>query len=345
MIRMYERIALVTAGGLVSGLVAAAIVFPPDKTTARPSVVLEAKKAENNVSPAVQPQLPSMRFLPAKARGSETLLAGIDVRAPDAHVPARLNSAENLDKTFTELGYNLESVRSGSQQVPRLFLASMPNDLGKVAEVSRKKSLFFKTVLPLVLQVNHEITEDRTRLWDLQTRRKKGEKLGAADRLWLIVMAERYKAKQGDVAELLKRVDIIPVSMALAQAAEESGWGTSRFVREGNAMFGQWTTAKGVGLVPENRDPDKTHKVKIFPSLLASARAYARNLNTHRAYRQLRTLRQQLRQKGQPVRGQQLVETLTSYSERGEAYVKGLRAIISVNKLKRLDEAVLNTDA
>lgn len=345
MIRMYERIALVTAGGLVSGLVAAGVLFPPDKTTARPNVVYEKRTASKDLIRDVKPQLQSMRFLPIKARGSETLLASVNVRTPNEHVAAPINTAENLDKTFTELGYNLDSIRSGSQQVPRLFLASMPNDLGKLAEVSRKKSLFFKTVLPLILQVNHEITEDRARLWDLQARITKGEKLGPVDRLWLIVMGERYKTKHSDIGELLKRVDIIPVSLALAQAAEESGWGTSRFVREGNAMFGQWTTAKGEGLVPENRDPDKTHKVKAFPSLLASARAYARNLNTHRAYRQLRTLRQQLRQKGQPIRGQQLVETLTSYSERGEDYVKGLRAIITVNKLKRLDEAVLSSDA
>ncbi len=343
MIRMYERIALITAGGLVSGLIAAAVLFPPDKTTARPNGVFEATA----VAPAPHPKrkLQAQRFLPIKARGSETLLAGVNVRALNNHRPVRVNSAENLDKTFTALGYDLDSVRSGHRQVPRLFLASMPSDLGDLQEVSHKKTLFFKTVLPLILQVNQEILADRSRLWDLQTRRKKGEKLGPVDRLWLIVMAERYKLKSGDISGMLVRADIIPVSLALAQAAEESGWGTSRFVREGNAMFGQWTTAKDEGLVPEKRDAGKSHKVKAFNSLLDSARAYARNLNTHRAYRKLRTMRHRLRQKGEAISGTQLVETLTRYSERGKAYVKGLRAIIAVNKLKHLDGAKLNTDA
>lgn len=347
MIKLFERIALVTAGGLVSGLVAAAVLFPPEKTTARPNAKLVSLDPAKPVSPEawVKSVVPTQRFLPIKARGSETLLAGVNVRVLGDHKPAPANSAENLDRTFSEMGYDLESVRSGDQQVPRVFLASMPYDLADLRVVARKKALFFKTVLPLILQVNDEIRADRSRLWALQTRLKKGQKLAAADRLWLIVMAERYKTKRGDVAELIKRTDIIPVSLALAQAAEESGWGTSRFAREGNAMFGQWTTKDGEGIVPKNREEGKSHKVKAFKSLLHSARAYARNLNTHRAYRKMRTLRQQLRQKGVPVKGQELVETLTSYSERGEDYVKGLRAIISVNKLKHLDQAELSTDA
>lgn len=346
MIRLFERIALFTAGGLVSGLVASAVLFPPEKTTARPKAVLASLDRVKEVNPQawVKAVLPTQRFLPIKARGSETLLAGVNVRALGDHKPAPLNSAENLDRTFTEMGYDLESVRSGDQQVPRVFLASMPYDLADLREVNHKKALFFKTVLPLILQVNDEISADRKRLWGLQVDLKKGQKLAAADRLWLMVMAERYKTKRGDIAEMIKRTDIIPVSLALAQAAEESGWGTSRFAREGNAMFGQWTTKDGDGIVPENRDAGKSHKVKAFKSLLHSARAYARNLNTHRAYRKMRTLRQQLRKKGAPIKGQVLVETLTSYSERGEAYVKGLRAIISVNKLKRLDQAELDTD-
>lgn len=347
MIRMFERVALITVGGLVSGLVAAAIMNPPEKTTSRTNAVLTLPKAVKTAetTETLSVDLPRQRFLPIKARGSETLLAGLNVRKPNAHKPAPVNSAENLDRTFSEMGYDLEQVRNGGQQVPRVFLASMPYDLAKLREVSRKKALFFKTVLPIVLQVNEEILRERRRLWSLQARIKKGEKLGPADRLWLIVMAERYKTKRGDMAELIKRADIIPVSLALAQAAEESGWGTSRFAREGNAMFGQWTTKDAEGLVPKKREPGKTHKVRTFKSLLDSARAYARNLNTHRAYRQLRSLRQQMRRDGKPIRGQRLVDTLTSYSERGEAYVKGLRAIITVNKLKYLDEAELSGDA
>ena len=193
-----------------------------------------------------------------------------------------------------------------------------------------------------VLQVNDEIGADRRRLLDLHTRARNGKYLPAVDRLWLIVLAERYKVKRGDLKRLLKRVDIMPTSMALAQAAEESGWGTSRFSREGNAIFGEWTFSGSEGLVPLEREAGKTHKVRAFRSLLDSVRSYARNLNTHRAYRKLRTLRQRMRRDGTPIRGRRLIETLTSYSERGMDYVKDLRAIMSVNKLDGLDAAKLS---
>ena len=110
-------------------------------------------------------------------------------------------------------------------------------------------------------------------------------------------------------------------------------------------MFGQWTTAKGEGLVPLDRDENKTHKVKVFKSLFHSVRAYARNLNTHRAYKGLRSMRLQLRKKGAPISGYILAESLLSYSERGDDYVKALRSLMTVNKLKYFDKAVLNIDA
>ncbi len=347
MIRTFEGIALVTAGGLVSGLVALAILNPPQAATARPQAVLEAQKNVQAVAvvPERKASAKTMRFLPIKARGSETLLASVNVRALQDHNSAPLNSAENLDKTFADLGYDLERVSKGHARVPRVFLASMPEDIGDVREVRRKKALFIKTVLPLILQVNDEIRDERARLLDLQSRRLNGEKLAAVDRLWLLAMAERYKVKRGNLKELIKRVDIIPVSLALAQAAEESGWGSSRFTREGNAMFGQWTTKQAKGIIPAKRDAGKTHKIKVFESLLHSARAYAINLNTHRAYRELRTVRKKLRRLGEPVQGRRLVETLTAYSERGQDYVKTIRAIMAVNKLKQFESAELNTGA
>lgn len=344
MIRTFEGIALVAAGGLVSGLVALAILNPPEATTSRPQAVLESQKTAQAPTPESAKTQKTMRFLPIKARGSETLLASVNVRALQDHKSAPVNSAENLDKTFTELGYDLELVSNGDAQVPRVFLASMPEDIGDVREVRRKKALFIKTVLPLILQVNDEIRAERQRLLDLHKRRLNGDKLTALDRLWLIALAERYKVKRGNLNELVKRVDIIPVSLALAQAAEESGWGSSRFTREGNAMFGQWTT-QAKGIIPADRDAGKSHKIKIFESLLHSARSYAVNLNTHRAYRDLRTLRKKLRRQGEPLQGRHLVETLTAYSERGQDYVKTIRAIMAVNKLKHLDNAELNTGA
>jgi Bax protein len=167
-------------------------------------------------------------------------------------------------------------------------------------------------------------------------------KTGPADRLWLMVMAERYGFERVSIEALLKRVDIIPPSLALAQAAEESGWGTSRFVREGNAVFGQWTYSNTGSLVPSRRDVGKKHRVRTFNSLLDSVRAYAHNLNTHRAYGKLRQLRNSLRLKGEPVEGLLLVDNIKSYSQRGEKYVKDIRNLIKGNNLHRLDDARLH---
>jgi Bax protein len=345
MIRIFEGIALVAAGGLVSGLVAVAVLHPPDITTGTPHAVFTFLKSQKLVNDVPQKEIKGPRFLPLKARGAENLLTSVYARALGSGKLKIENTTDTLDKAFSDMGYDLDQVRSGAQRVPRVFLASMPEDFGKTLEVPRKKALFFKTVLPLILKVNAEILQDRRRIWGLKSRLAKSGALPAKDRLWLIVMFERYKVERGKLSQLLKRVDIIPVSLALAQAAEESGWGTSRFTREGNAMFGQWTSAKDEGLVPKNRDKGKTHKVKVFKSLLHSARAYTWNLNTHKAYQNLRTLRLQSRKKGLPIRGMVLVESLISYSERGEEYVKGIRALITKNKLKYFDAALLSADA
>jgi Bax protein len=345
MIRKFEGIALITAGGLVSSLFAVAILHPPDTVTSPPRAVFTFLKTNSAILDVQKRKTKKMRFLPIKARGAEDLLANADVRVIGSHKPEIEDSAYILDKTFTNMGYDLDQVRSGAQRVPRVFLASMPDDIGKIREVPRKKALFFKTALPLILKANAEIHGDRRRLLDLKSRLKKLETLPAKDRLWLIVMFELYRVERGELSELLKRVDIIPVSLALAQAAVESGWGTSRFIREGNAMFGQWTTAEDEGLVPNKREGGKTHKVKAFKNLLHSARSYVWNLNTHKAYRGLRTLRQQLRNKGVPIRGMVLVESLIHYSERGEEYVKDIRSLITINKLKHFDEALLISEA
>jgi len=253
----------------------------------------------------------------------------------------RLKTTVALSRTFKQLDYNLDRVRAGEAGVPRLFLASLPGDLKDVRETGLRKSLFFKTVLPLVLQANEEILRDRRRLWNIHFHKSLGEKIVAADRLWLMMMAERYGVKSGSIKKLLNHVDIIPPSLALAQAAEESGWGTSRFVREGNAVFGQWTFSSTGSLVPRDRDEDKSHKVKAFSSLLDSVRAYARNLNTHGAYKQMRDIRSKLRQRGAPLDGLFMVDSMKRYSQRGEQYVKTIRVLIESNNLHRFDDARL----
>ena len=265
----------------------------------------------------------------------------------------QLNSVKNgrplytvgaLLKAFSRINYDFHAVRNGKRPVPRLFVNSLPKDMRAIRVVERRKELFFKSVLPLVLQVNDEIRSDRARLVSLRTARANRIKTSAADRLWLAAMADRYKVDRDELTEMIRRVDIIPPSLGLAQAAEESGWGTSRFVIEGNALFGQWTVDNDQGLVPADRDANKTHKIKAFDSLLDGVRAYARNLNTHRAYRHFRSSRAQLRHGGSVLDGLSLSADLTSYSERGEKYVESIQNLIRANRLEKLDRAKLSDE-
>ena len=244
----------------------------------------------------------------------------------------------------SSLNYDLDAVLEGRGDVPRISLASLPSDLWRERETDKRKALFLKTVLPLVLQVNEQILEDRSRLKTLQTAGEHGA-LPALDRLWLAVMAERYGTKRGDIDAVLNRHDVVPPSLALAQAATESAWGSSRFVREGNAMFGQWTFSSAhLGLVPAGRDLGKTHRVRAFASLYESIDSYVTNLNKHRAYKEYRAMRSVMRDQGQTLDGMRLAGTLHRYSERGADYVNELRAIISSNDLRLVDGARLSPD-
>ncbi len=364
----FEHGALLAVAGLVAGLILTVGLNPLNTETSSPkaslrlavSQVIPEKKAPDNVpgvdlsvsEKIVEKATQAVADLvavvakivsaPMDMPGIDTLIGAFSVDDIDlAHRLQRLKTTSALSKTFKKLGYDLDRVRSGNAAVPRLFLASLPGDIKNIRETRVRKSLFFKSVLPLVLQANEEILRDRRRLWSIHFQQSLDKKLGPADRLWLMVMAERYNVKRGDLDALLKRVDIIPPSLALAQAAEESGWGTSRFVHEGNAVFGQWTFSDSGSLVPARRDDDKFHRVRVFSSLLDSVRAYARNLNTHSAYRGFRRQRHELRLKGAPLDGLLMVDKLKSYSQRGEKYVDTIRTLIETNHLQRLDDARL----
>ena len=356
----FEHCALLAVAGLVTGLVSVVVMNPLENRTSAPKATLRIAVSAPVSAPVYVP-IPAEIFpqeinapttpkhaLKAVTKrlrkaGIDTLIGFFSVDEEDRqHRLQRLKTTGVLSKTFKQLGYDLERVRSGEASVPRLFLASLPSDIKNIREARVRKSIFFQSLLPLVLQANEEILRDRRRLWKLHFQQSLDQKIGPADRLWLMVMSERYGVKKNFIEKLLKRVDIIPPSMALAQAAEESGWGTSRFVREGNAVFGQWTYSNTGSLVPSRRDVDKKHRVRTFNSLLDSVRAYAHNLNTHRAYGKLRQLRNSLRLKGEPVEGLLLVDNIKSYSQRGEKYVKDIRNLIKGNNLHRLDDARLH---
>lgn len=250
---------------------------------------------------------------------------------------------------YESYNYTPEAWQAGERSVPRLVLARVPERWG--AEVSQeistrqKKQMFFRALAPLALITNEVIAGERERLHTIAEQTARSPE----DKDWLATLAMRYgvidapDAAVGpdQIAELMVRVDTIPVSLVLAQAATESGWGTSRFADQGNAIFGQWTWGEG-GMTPEDqREALGDYGIKAFDTVLDSVHAYMVNLNTHHAYGELRALRAQMRADGKPVTGWDLAAGLQSYSERGQAYVDDIRGMIDHNHLEPTDYAYL----
>ena len=221
----------------------------------------------------------------------------ITVRAPHGLPPAialTIGKTAELEQALVSRGFAIDGATANARRVPALALTRLPPDFGGEMPVNRRKTLFLSSVLPLILLANAEITADRARLRLMVT---KGG-VTARGRTWLDAQAARYGFDPKTIAEappvrlaqrLLSHVDTVPVSLALAQAAAESGWGRSRFARDGNALYGQWTMNAAHGLVPQRRDAGKKHLVRQFGSPWDSVRAYMRNLNSHPAYRGLET--------------------------------------------------------
>lgn len=271
--------------------------------------------------------------------------------------PTRSNNAPNrsfageLDAPgvaakLRPVDYNIEDVRYGRTAVPRVYLAALPADLKRMSAIATRKALFIKAILPLILRANEEITSTRLRLMAIADRYRLQVPLLADDAAFLAELAMVYDvsgtAPADEMTILLERVDIVPPSLALAQAAEESGWGSSRFARSGNAVFGQRTFKPGEGMVPLRRDADKSHEVRTFNGLYASVRSYMRNLNTHAFYEEFRGRRATMRQHGQPLDAVFLVTTLHRYSERGGDYIETIRSIMRGNRLAQFDRARLH---
>lgn len=252
-------------------------------------------------------------------------------------------TVDGLQDAFKTAGYDLDAVRKGVLAVPRLELADLPRDLPDVKDVETRKTLFLKVALPLVLEANRHISGQRSRLQLIADKTAAGETVPPDLQGWLSEVANRYRVPPDRLDLLLRRVDVVPPSLALAQAAAESGWGTSRFALEGNAIFGQWTSGDGKGLVPLDRPEGRSYKVRAFDRLIDSFQAYLLNLNTHRAYKGFRIKREEMRKSGEGLDGYKLADTLVAYSELGQEYVDLLQTIIRVNELSPLDGARLGT--
>ena len=235
------------------------------------------------------------------------------------------------------------SANSGSATVPvNVSTSQALPDFTTYADVKAKKAAFFGYMLPLIEARNLHIQGQRQQL--LAVAERVQDILSAQDTKTLAELAGVYRLADADLSsselikELLVRVDTVPPSLALAQAAVESAWGTSRFAVQANNLFGQWCYEKGCGLVPKQRNAGAKHEVAKFDNVSNAVDSYTRNINTHRAYQDLRMSRAELRADDETVSGHILAEGLLRYSERGKDYVHELQAVIRINKLAPYDE-------
>ena len=246
----------------------------------------------------------------------------------------RLN-ASTIKQLFEDTNYSLKDVRE-KKLVKPVALTLLPAEIKMIESTKQRKDFFIQIVLPLILQENNNIRIDRKTLFSIINKNNNTD----LEKKWLEKKYKQYGVTSKDLSTLKIRMDEIPVSLAIAQAAKETGWGTSRFAQEGNALFGQWTWS-GEGLKPKDADKSEGHKVMRFNVLQASVRAYQRNLNTHSSYRNLRQARAELRDSGKPLDSLVLVKYLNEYAETGEKYVEVLTQIINQNNLKDFDDAKL----
>jgi len=242
-------------------------------------------------------------------------------------------SASTLEQLFKDEKYNLSDVRKNKIVKP-ITIGLLPKEIKKIESTKKRKDLFIKIVLPLVLEENNRIKLDRKRLFVILNKNNNTK----SEKEWLKKKFKQYGVLNNDLSTLKIRMDEIPVSLAIAQAAKETGWGTSRFALEGNALFGQWTWT-GEGIKPAGADSDTTHKVMKFKVLKASVRAYQRNLNTHSSYKKFRKARAIQRDNEEILNSIELVKYLNKYAETGEEYTKVLKKIIEQNSLKDFDDA------
>jgi Bax protein len=244
-------------------------------------------------------------------------------------------SAATIEQLFKDTDYNLQDVRK-TKLVKPVSLSLLPKEIKRIENTSKRKDLFIQIILPLVIKENNSIRLDRKRLFSILNKSKNTKE----EKKWLEIKFKQYGVMNKDLSTLKIRMDEVPTSLAIAQAAKETGWGTSRFAQEGNALFGQWTWS-GEGIKPTGADNDSTHKVMKFKVLQASVKAYHRNLNTHSSYRDFRSARAEMRDRRKNLDSLVLTEYLDKYAETGKEYVKILQQIIKQNQLTDFDDAKL----
>ena len=244
-------------------------------------------------------------------------------------------SASTIEQLFKETDYNLKDVRK-TKLVKPVKLSLLPNEMKMIESTEKRKNLFIQIILPLIIEENNRIKLNRKKLFSILNKNHNSN----AEKKWLNEKFKQYGVLNKDLSTLKVRMDTVPVSLAIAQAAKETGWGTSRFALEGNALFGQWTWS-GEGIKPADADHNATHKVMKFKILKSSIRAYQRNLNTHSGYKEFRMARAALRDNRRNLDGLILATYLNKYAETGTEYVKIIKQIIKQNNLTDFDKVKL----
>ena len=283
------------------------------KEKKQPEVQVKKEKKKPKVQVKKEKKQPKLKV--KKNNVAEVILPDLNLKT------------ETVLNLFKDVDYDLSQVRN-KKLVKPIYFTQFPKDLDELQSSRLKKDTFIKIVLPLIVAENERILADRKKLKRVYKKKNTTD----LEKQWLRQKLLEYKVKKGNMEELLLRVDIIPTSIALAQAAKESGWGTSRFALEGNAIFGQWTWS-GQGIAPLDRASNKNHKILKFPILRASVKAYQNNLNTHKSYTSFRNKRSSMREKDKYISGLELTSTLKNYAQTGSEYIKILNQIIRQNRL------------
>ena len=226
------------------------------------------------------------------------------------------------------------------------IISELPDDFSEIQDVPTKKKLFYLVTLPLIYNTNATIMQERRMVINIEKKFARKE-LNKNETDEIIRLSKKYKLDYSEIntklfRKLKQRINIIPVSLALGQAIIESGWGQSRFATEGNALYGQWTTSEDKGIIPQDRDEDKTHAVLKFKNLSESVEAYMFNINTHQAYYNFRVIRRidERIKYTDPI--SMKVKYLAAYAEIGDKYVDKLELIIASNNLQEFDRFKFN---
>ena len=253
-----------------------------------------------------------------------------------------ISSAEEMFKIFEEQNFSRDSFLNNTYDSLIVF-SSLPEDFMIVEPVSARKELFVKTILPIIFFENEKVLEERNKIleWWTDTEGELIKRDYWPD--WLESISTKYSYEGENIGDLLMSVDIVPISLAVSQAAIESGWGTSRYAREGNAVFGQYTYKQDLGIIPKERPVEENFLVRKFQTISDSTASYIKNLNTHDAYKDFRENRKKIRMNGENFLGLTLVKYLINYSERKQDYIKDVEKMIKDNNFQDLD-AIYNSN-